>query len=129
MKKILLAFIAHTTYLYWLKAFAADDAWILWWGWLWAWDSEICVTAQDLRTGELDLEDIPCILRWMIDIFMGFAASIAVIFVIIWAYQIIIGSVSGDKSKWKSTIIMALVWFALAAFSWFIVRLIIDNFA
>ena len=109
------------------KTFAVDDAWILGWAWLGWW--EACVTADKLRKWDLHLEDIPCILKWMIDILMGFAATIAVIFVIIWAYQIMIGSVSWDKSKGKTTIALALWGFALSALSWVIVKIIIDNFA
>ena len=107
---------------------AANDAGILWWVGIW-WSGESCVTWLDLRTWDVHLDDIPCMLKWMIDIFMGFAATIAVIFIIIWAYQILFGSIEWNKTKGKETIMMALGGFALAAFSWVIVKFILNNFS
>jgi type IV secretory pathway VirB2 component (pilin) len=60
---------------------------------------------------------------------MEIAGTIAIIFIIIWAYKILFGSLEQDKTKWKDTIIMALSWFAIASLAWFIIKLIIDNFS
>lgn len=110
--------------------FAVDDAWILGGGSIGNDDQETCITGAKLRSGDVHLEDFPCMINGMINIFMGFSATIAVIFIIIWAYQILFGSLEiWSKTKWKETIIMALGWFALAAFSWLIIRFILDNFS
>ena len=116
--------------LLWIKsAAAAEDAGILWGVGIW-WSGDGCrVTWVELRSWDIHLDDIPCMLKWMIDIFMGFAATIAVIFVIVWAYQILFGSIEGNKTKGKDTIMMALWGFALAAFSWVIVKFILNNFS
>jgi len=97
------------------------------WGFLWEfrWDD----TEEALRTWDIHIEDIPKILKWAIDFFMGIAGTIAIIFVIVWAYKILFGSLEQDKTKWKDTIIMALTWFALASLSWFIIKIILDNFS
>lgn len=111
------------------KTYAVDDAWILWWVAIWNDGADTCVTAAEIRTWDLHLEDIPCIMKWMIDIFMGFAATIAVIFVIVWAYQILFGSLEWNKTKGKETIMMALWGFALAALAWVIIKFILNNFS
>jgi len=129
MKKINLLILSIYISLSMKSVQAADDAGILWWVGIWGDPADGCVTWLDLRTGNIHLDDIPCMLKWMIDIFMGFAATIAVIFIIIWAYQILYGSVEGNKTKGKETIMMALGGFALAAFSWVIVKFILNNFS
>lgn len=98
-------------------SFASD-----WW-FLWDWD-----TWSKLRKWDVHLNDIPNMVNYAINAFMWLAWIIAVLFIIIWAYKILFGSLQEDKTKWRDTIIMALTWFALAALSYFIVRLILDNF-
>ena len=80
-----------------------------------------------LRSWRITLSDIPLAIRNAIDFFMWIAATIAVVFIIIGAYKILFGSLQQDKTKWRDTIIAALWGFALAALSWLIIRLIIDN--
>ena len=84
---------------------------------------------RDLKEWDIHLEDIPVMIKEAIDFFMWFAWLIAVLFVIIWAYKILFGSLQQDKTKWRDTIIMALGWFAIAILAWFIVKLVIDNFS
>ena len=84
-------------------------------------------TETALRNGDIVLKDIPNILKWAIDFFITIAGTIAIIFIIIWSYKILFGSLEGDQTKWKDTIIMAISWFAVASLAWFIVKLIIDN--
>lgn len=94
------------------------DAWIFWgWG----------LDKDDIRRWDIHTDDIPWIIQWAIDFFINIAWSVAVIFIIIWAYQILFGSLEQDTTKWKNTIIMALMWFTIAALAWFIIKLIIDN--
>jgi len=118
MKKILFSFIAYFSF---LDSFAADpDAGILWeWG----------LDVNQIRKGEIHAEDIPWIIQGAINFFMGIAGTVALVFIIIGAYQILFWAISDNKQKGKDTIIMALSWFALAALSWFIIRLILDNFS
>ncbi|MCH8518455.1 hypothetical protein LAT59_01720 [Candidatus Gracilibacteria bacterium] len=82
-----------------------------------------------LREGRVGLSDIPLAIRNAIDFFMGIAATVAVIFIVIGAYKILFGSLQQDKTKGRDTIIAALGGFALAALSWMIIRLIISNFS
>lgn len=101
------------------QTFAADDAGIFEWSW---------VTASDLRNWNVSLDTIPAMIVAATNFLMGIAGTIAVIFVIIWAYQLLFGSLQQDKTKWRNTILMALGGFAIASLAWFIVKLIIDNF-
>ena len=90
-------------------------------------DNILGISNGRLRNGNIHVDDIPGVIKSAIDFFMGIAGTIAVIFVIIGAYKILFGSLQQDKTKWRDTIIMALSWFALAALSWMIIKIIISN--
>ncbi len=119
MKKLLYTLIWSY---YSLKLAYADwsDGWIFW---DFAWEE----SQEKLKTWDIELSDIPNMIREAIDFFMWIAWTIAIIFIIIWAYQILFGSFEQDKTKWKNTIIMAIFWFAIASLAWFIIKFIIDN--
>lgn len=93
--------------------------------WLLEWTSW---GVERIRTGDFHIDDIAWAIKWMIDIFLGLAWMISVIFVIIWAYYLLFGSLKWDHSKWRETITMALTGFAITVLSWFIVKIIFDNF-
>ena len=84
---------------------------------------------EKLRKWEVWFEDIPNMITYAINFFMGIAASVAVIFIIVWAYKILFGALQQDKTKWRDTIVASIMGFALASLSWFIVKLILDNFS
>lgn len=96
----------------------ATDAGVLGW-----------VTKEKLRNGDIHTDDIPKIISYAIDYLMGIAGTIAIIYIILWAYRIALGTIEWDKSKGKETIIYALAWFILASLSWIIMKFVIDNFA
>ena len=102
------------------------DGWVLW---NFKGDKDGKETEAAIRTWDIHIEDITNILKGAINFFMEIAGTIAIIFIIIWAYKILFGSLEQDKTKWKDTIIMALSWFAIASLAWFIIKLIIDNFS
>jgi len=85
------------------------------------------ISNTKLREWDITIDDIPTAIKSAIDFFMGIAGTIAVIFVIIWAYKILFGSLQQDKTKWRDTIIMALWGFALAALAWMIIQILIVN--
>lgn len=84
-------------------------------------------TETAIRNWDIHLDDIPNMMRNAIDFFISIAWTVAIIFIIIWAYKILFGSLEQDRTKWKDTILMALGWFAIASLAWFIIKLIIDN--
>jgi Zn-dependent protease with chaperone function len=104
------------------NTYAAEDLWVF------GSDNSCGIKQNDMRTWAIHIENIPCMIQWMINFFLWIAGTIAVIFVIIWAYKILFGSLSQDKTKWKDTIIMALTGFAIATLSWFIIKILLDNF-
>lgn len=100
----------------------ASDAWILWnWDWWW-------VSAEKLKSGDIHIEDIPKIIIYATDFLMWFRATIAIIFIIVWAYQLLLWPLDWDKTKWKETILLALWWLILASLAWVILKAILDNF-
>lgn len=118
MKKIFLIIFTLVLNFY-AKVYAWNaDTWIFW----------ECATKENIRNWEIDIDTIPCLLDSWIDYLMGIAWTISVIFIIIWAYQMLFGSMWKDASKWKQTIIYAITWFVLASFSWVIIKFILDNF-
>lgn len=103
-----------------LVSFWAEDVWIFDWSWL---------TKKKLREWDIHIWDIPNVISSSIDYLMWIAWTISVIFIIIWAYQMLFWALDWQNGKWKDTISMALIWFAISALSWFIVKLIFDNFS
>ncbi|NDK09310.1 hypothetical protein GW846_00850 [Candidatus Gracilibacteria bacterium] len=114
MKKIILTLIAFS--LSYQASIAADD-------------NILGISDGRLRNGDVHLDDIPVAIKSLIDFLMGIAGTIAVIMIIIGAYKILFGSIQQDKTKGRDTIIMAMGGFALAALSWFIIKIILSNFA
>jgi hypothetical protein len=82
-----------------------------------------------LKTWDIWFSDIPVMITYAINFFMWIAATISVIFIIIWAYKILFGSISQDKTKWRDTIFMAITGFIIASLAWLIIKLILDNFS
>lgn len=91
------------------------------WGVFWPnmWDK--------LKSWDIHVDDIANMIRNAIEFFMSLVWLVAIIFIIIWAYQILFWSLSDDKQKWKNTVTAAIIWLALAILSWFIVKIIFDN--
>ncbi len=96
----------------------ATDAGILGW-----------VDQTKIRTWDIHTWDIPKIISYAIDYLMWFAATISIIFIIIWAFRISLWWLEWEKSEWKKTIFYALAWLVLSSLSWIIFKLIIDNFS
>lgn len=103
----------------------ANDAWIFNWG---SWEINWQTIVSKLREWNITTDDIPRLISNATDYLMWIAWTIAIIFIIIWAYKIALWSLEWDKSKWRETILLAIWWFVLAALSWVIMKIIIDNF-
>ena len=88
MKKIFyILFVFFTTK---AMTFAAGDN-ILW------------LDNKDLRSWDLNIHSIQNALVNATNYLIGIAWTISVIFIIIWAYQILFSSVSWNVQKWKSS--------------------------
>lgn len=99
------------------RVFAAQGTWVFW----------SCLSITEIREWSATIDTIPCVISELIDVMMWIAWTISVIFIIIWAYQMLFWSLSKDNAKWKQTIIFAITWFVLASFSWLIIKFILDN--
>lgn len=118
MKKIFYSIVLF--FILKLNAFASD-AWIL--------SADGTKKAEDIRKWDITINDIPNMIVWATNFLIWIAWTIAVIFIIVWAYKYLFGSLEGNSDKGKDTIYMALVWFAIAACSYLIIKFIFDNFA
>jgi hypothetical protein len=119
MKKIFFYIIAYFSI---IKSSIANDAWILGIG-------DNGVTAQQLKEWDaITFDHIPKMIRSVIDFLLWVSWTIAIIFIIYWAYQLLLWPVtSNERTKWKNTIITAITWLAIAILAWAIIRLIIEN--
>ena len=124
MKKYLNIYIWLFLLLFSKITFATNDGWIFWDD---MWDK---LKWKEYKDGKwITLNDIPNMIKNAIEFFIWIAWTISIIFIIIWAYQILFGSLQQDKTKWKNTILMALWGFAISTLAWFIVQMIFDNFS
>ncbi len=102
---------------FWIQNSFADGAWwITWLSW------------EKLRNWDVHTDDIPNMMVSIINFGIYIAWSVAIIFIIVWAYKILLGSIQQDKTKWKDTIIMAIWGFIIATLAWFIINFIMTNF-
>ncbi len=118
MKKIINTYLWLFLLLFNKITFASD--WWIFWKNEWS-------TLKNWR--DISLSMIPEMIKNAIKFFIWIAWTISIIFIIIWAYQILFWSIQQDKTKWKNTIIMALWGFAIATLAWFIVQFVFDNFS
>ena len=81
-----------------------------------------------MSSWDVTFYDIPNMISHAIEVFMWLAWTVSIIFIIFGSYQIMYGSTSWDKSKWRNTVIAAIWGFILAALWYVIVNFIIDNF-
>lgn len=96
---------------------------------LWVFGDDSGVTQEDFRKWDIHIEDIPVLIKWATDVLLWLAGTVALIFIIIGAYQILFGSLTQQKTQWRDTIILALSGFAIASLSWFIIKVVLDNFS
>jgi hypothetical protein len=111
MKKVLF-------YILWLILTLKTAYFGQWWVALW----------YDMKSWSIHIEDIPDMIRKVIDFWVWLAWTVAIIAIIFWAYQILFWWLTEwSKTKWKQTITAALIWLAIALLARFIIRLLIDN--
>lgn len=86
-------------------------------------------TYKKFRDGDFNINDIPILITGAINFALWIAGTIAIIFIIIGAYHILLWDIATDKSKGKEIITKAITWFAIAVLSWSIIQFVLDNFA
>lgn len=111
-----------------IVARAEENLWILWWVKSSTDEQWNTISAEErIRTGDIHVDDLPSIITTATDYIFWFAWTIAVLFIIIWAYQIAIWAITSNTSTWRETIIYALWGLALSGLSWIIINFIISN--
>lgn len=113
MKKIFLIITLFIAFLN--KTFA--DWWITW------------MSESKLRNWDFTYNDIPDIIVNATEIFLWIAWTISVIFIIIWAYKYLFGSLEWNTDKWKDTLVMAIIWFVISVSAYLIIKFVLDNFS
>ncbi len=84
------------------------------------------ISNKKLREGDVGLDDIWTLLSTLIKIWIYIAWSIAIIWIIFWAYKVLFGSLQG-KNEWKDAIFKSILWLIITFCAWLIVKIIFDN--
>lgn len=82
------------------------------------------VIACSLKSGEFHLFMAPYMIRYFVEVIIQLAGLVCVLFIIIGAYQYLLGSVTENKQKGKDTIKNALIGLVITLLSWIIVNVI-----
>lgn len=93
-------------------------------------DNILWIDDEKLKQGDVTFSDIPKAIQSIISFILGFAATIAMIMIIVWALKYSLWSVewnSPNKTKAMDTIKYGIMWFIIAISSWFIINLIVNN--
>ncbi|EKE29738.1 MAG: hypothetical protein ACD_2C00109G0002 [uncultured bacterium (gcode 4)] len=88
------------------------------------------LSEEKLRNWDISFSDIPKAIKYATEFILWFAATIAMIMIIVWALKYSLGSVewnSPNKQKATDTIKYWIMWFIVSVWSWYIVNLIVAN--
>jgi len=81
--------------------------------------------ANMIRTGDLSLRQVPCFIKFFAQTLIAIAGSVAVIFVMVGGYQLVLGS-DASKDTAKKTITNALLGLAISLMAWVLVDLVLQ---
>lgn len=79
--------------------------------------SEVC----NFNTGDMSFACIPIYIKYLIDIIIGLAGTIALVVLMIGGFKYIFGAVSENKDSGKKTIQSALTGLIIAGMAWILV--------
>ena len=87
-------------------------------------DDQYEVIACSLKSGRFHLFMAPYMIRYFVEVMINIAGLVCVLFIVIGAFQYIIGSVSENKQQGKDTIKHALIGLVITLLSWIIVNVV-----
>lgn len=87
-------------------------------------DQQYDVIACTLKSGQFHLFMVPYMIRYFVEVIIQLAGLVCVLFIVIGAYQYLIGSLTEDKQKGKDTIKNALIGLVITLLSWIIVNVV-----
>ena len=87
---------------------------------------DVCVgLATMVKTGDIHLKNLPCFIKFFAQTLIGIGGSLAVIFVMIGGYRLVLGPDS-DKDAAKKTITYAIIGLVITLLAWVIVDIILQ---
>jgi len=87
---------------------------------------DVCIgLANMIRTGNIQLRNIPCFIAFFTQTLVGISGTLAVIFVMVGGYRYVIGR-DEEKDAAKKTITYALIGLAVSLLAWIIVNLVLQ---
>lgn len=80
----------------------------------------------NFTTGDFEMFCIPAYIKYLINIIVGIAGTVAVIFIMVGGFKYIISGISEDKEAGKETIKHAIIGLIITGLSWIIVTGVIS---
>ncbi len=87
-------------------------------------DGQYNVIACALKSGRFHLFMVPYMIRYFVEVVIQLSGLICTLFIIIGAYQYLIGAVTESKQKGKDTIKHALIGLVITLLAWIIVNVV-----
>lgn len=82
------------------------------------------VIACSLKSGRFHLFMVPYMIRYFVELIIQLSGLVCVLYIVVGAYQYIIGSVSENKQQGKDTITNALIGLVITLMAWIIVNVV-----
>lgn len=93
-------------------------------------DNILWISEEKIKTWNITFDDIPKIIQHATTFLLWFAATIAMIMIIVGAFKYTIWSVewsAPNKQKANDTIKYGVIWFVVAVSAWFIINVLVNN--
>ena len=89
---------------------------------------DACINLADrIRTGDIQLRQIPCFIKYFSQTLIALAGTLSVIFVMYGGYRYVLSG-EQEKAKAKSTIFYALIGLAVTLLAWILVDVVLQFF-
>jgi hypothetical protein len=89
---------------------------------------DACINLADrIRTGDIQLRQIPCFIKYFSQTLIALAGTLSVIFVMVGGYRYVLGS-DAEKDKAKNTILYSLIGLAVTLLAWVMVDTVLQFF-
>jgi len=87
-------------------------------------DQQYNVLACAIKSGRFHLFMVPYMIRYFVEVIIQLSGLVCTLFIVIGAYQYLIGSVTENKQKGKDTIKNALIGLVITLLAWIIVNVV-----
>ena len=87
-------------------------------------DEQYDILACAIKAGDFHLFMVPYMIRYFVEVIIQLSGLVCTLFIVIGAYQYLVGSVTENKQKGKDTIKNALIGLVITLLAWIIVNVV-----